>query len=322
MTKFLFKRILTGIVIIIGVSFLQYALLRLLPSDFIEKQFMGSFELSPEKIAELKNLYGLNNGIVTGFALWFKGVLKGDFGISFTDGRKVAEIIGEKLPFSFFLSLSALLAELAFAFALAVSSINKKSYKSKFAEVLTLLCMCLPTFFIGSVMQLLLFSGLKILPLSGALNAKNYILGNKASRIFDVILHLLMPVFVLIIAGFGRYFKSIKSNLNTVMKERYILNARLKGLSYKETIKKHALKNSITPVLTAIGGNLPSLFSGAMITETLFSLPGLGLLSYERLMSCDIPFVMAFNLLITTMTVLGSILSDILYAVFNPQVRF
>lgn len=323
MIKFIFKRILMGILVVIGVSFLQYTLLRLLPSDFIEKQFMGTFDLTPEKINALKNLYGLNGSIVKGYLTWFFGMLKGDFGVSFTDGRSVKTLIAEKLPFSFSLSLAALIMELCVAVPLGVAGgIRKKSLKSRTAEWITVICMSLPAFFTGGLLQLLFFSGLKILPLSGALNAKNYIFLSGAGKLGDILLHLLLPLSVLVISGFGRYFKSVKNNVASVMKERYILNARLKGMSEKKTVKKHALKNSLTPVLTSVGGSLPSLFSGAMITETLFSLPGLGLLSYERLMACDIPFVMAFNLLLAILTVAGSILSDCLYAAFNPEVRF
>ena len=133
--------------------------------------------------------------------------------------------------------------------------------------------------------------------------------------------HLVLPIATLVIVSIGGYMRYTRTNMLEVLNADYIRTARAKGLSEKKVIYHHAFRNTLIPLVTIIGGSLPGLFSGALITETLYSIPGIGYISYQSMVGGDIPFSMFYLVFMAVLTLLGNLISDILYAVVDPRVR-
>lgn len=158
------------------------------------------------------------------------------------------------------------------------------------------------------------------MPLSGMVTARANYTG--AAHILDLAKHFILPVTVFVIAGVGGLLRYVRTNMLEVLNADYVRTARAKGLPERTVINKHAFRNTLIPVVTIVGGMIPGLFSGAVITEGIFSIEGLGTLAIKAVYSGDIPYLMGFNMFIAAMTQLGTLTSDILYAVVDPRVRY
>lgn len=140
-------------------------------------------------------------------------------------------------------------------------------------------------------------------------------------RLGDMLWHMVLPMTVLVILSVGSLMRYTRTNTLEVLNSDYIRTARAKGLSEHTVIYKHAFRNTMVPIVTMMAGILPSLFGGAMITETVFSIPGIGKLAYDALVVSDVPFIMGYNMFLAILTVIGTLLSDLMYAVVDPRVK-
>ena len=141
------------------------------------------------------------------------------------------------------------------------------------------------------------------------------------TRMGDMLWHMILPMFVLVVLSIGSLMRYTRTNMLEVLNADYIRTARAKGLSERSVVYKHAFRNTMIPLVTMMAGILPSLFGGAMITETVFSIPGIGKLAYDALIVADVPFIMGYNMFLAVMTVIGTLLSDLMYAVVDPRVK-
>ena len=151
--------------------------------------------------------------------------------------------------------------------------------------------------------------------------SRDYAQLSAAGQVLDKARHLVLPVLTLAIVSIGSLMRYTRTNMLEVLNSDYIRTARAKGLNEKKVIYHHAFRNTLIPLVTIIGGSLPGLFSGALITETLFSIPGIGFASYQAMVAGDIPFTMFYLTFIAILTLLGNLISDVLYAVVDPRVR-
>lgn len=330
MVKYIVKRLLLSIFIMLGVSMIIYFIIRLMPMDYIDQTFIplaSSGGISEAKLDELKALYGLADnsfaGILGGYFSWLWKFIQGDMGTSFLYAEPVSDIILENMGISFGISFVSLIFELIIAIPLGIKcAVNQYGKLDYTATVVTMTLTAFPTFFLGNLFIMWFADGLGWF--DPALGIESSLLSPDASgwvRFTDLIWHLTLPMIVLVLLNVGSYMRYQRTNTLEVLNADYIRTARAKGLSEGKVIYKHVFRNTMIPLVTVMASTLPMLFGGAMITETVFSIPGIGKITYDALMKGDIPLAMGYNMFIAILTVIGILLSDIMYAVVDPRVK-
>ncbi len=328
MLKYCIKRILLAIVILLGVSVILYFLVRLMPTDIITDKLQGALSGGgnyEELKAQMEKYYGLDGkgfvGVLKGYWTWLKNFVSGDFGNSFIDGDPVEKVIFENMGVSFTISFIALILQLIIAIPIGIKcACNQYGKLDYTATVLTMIGISFPTFFLGSIVIKIFAVDLGWFEAGGLQSA----LPTDASQwtiFWDKAWHLVLPLFVLVVLSIGGWMRYTRTNTLEVLNADYIRTARAKGLSERSVVYKHVFRNTLIPLVTMLAGTLPSLFGGAMITETVFEIPGIGKTAYDAFLKGDIPFIMAYNMFIAFLTVIGILLTDVLYAVVDPRVK-
>ena len=326
MKKYIIKRLLWSVVILFIVSFLLYILMRSLPTSYLEQiarqksQQPGSKSFE-EWMQQLEATYGMDKGIVPGFFAWLGKALRGNFGDSWKYTVPVTQKFKEVVGISFIMSFVVMVLEFAISVPLGIIAATKQySWQDNVISIVALAGISLPTFFTASLLKLVFSVKLQWFDLGG-LVGRNYDILSPGGKKMDIALHLVLPILTLLIASIGAYMRYIRTNMLEVLNSDYIRTARAKGLSEGRVIYHHAFRNTLITLVTIWGTSLPGLFSGAMITEQLFSIPGIGYTSYQAMISGDIPFSMFYLVFIAVLTLIGNLLTDILYAVVDPRVR-
>ena len=328
MVKYVLKRIGLAIIVLIGVSLIIYFLINSLPVDFVTIKYgqqLTNGDITQEEFDRLKELFGVDDrsffGILERYGKWMLGVLQGDLGISFKYDRPVGDVIVDNMGVSFGIAFAAYILEIVIAIPLGVKAATKQYGVLDYASnVLTMIGTALPTFFFAAICIQVFSVGLGILPVQG-LHGTLPIGASGWSIFWDMVWHLIMPVGIMVFLSVGSLMRYTRTNTLEVLNADYIRTARAKGLSERKVIYKHAFRNTLVPLVTLLAGTLPTLFSGAMITEQMFAIPGIGNIAYTALKEGDIPFVMGYNMFLAILTVLGMLLADLMYAVVDPRVK-
>ncbi|MBQ7277409.1 MAG: ABC transporter permease [Bacilli bacterium] len=346
MLKYIIKRLGLSILILVGVSVIIYVLVRIQPGlDFVERKY--SFQLSIDdtgevrkKVDEIKATYGLDVSPIQGYFKWLSNVVQGDLGDSFIfsvptgeietiidpngveskkpiNSSSVVQVIKKKCGISFIISLVATILEFVIAIPLGILSATKQyGILDYTVTVLAMMGISLPSFFFGAVLLKIFSVDLGWFPYAGLTDPNSGL-----PTWIDIIYHLVLPMTVLVILSIGGLMRYTRTNMLEVLNADYIRTARAKGLSEHTVIYKHAFRNTLIPLVTTFAGILPGLFGGAMITETVFSIDGIGKAAYLAVTQRDIPFVMAYNMFLSILTVIGTLLADLMYAVVDPRVK-
>ncbi len=326
MRKYVVKRILLSVLILICVTFIIYGLLRCLPSSYVENMAMQlsskpGAKSYDEWITQLNASYGLDKGIVPGYFTWLGDAVRGQFGDSWKYTVPVTQKFSETVWLSFVMGLISFVLELVIAIPLGIIAATKQYSRADYAiTTFSLVGISLPTFFFATLLKLFFSVKLGWFDLYG-LVGRDYAQLSSWGQFLDKANHLVLPIVTLVIVSVGSLMRYTRTNMLEVLNADYIRTARAKGLSEHKVIYHHAFRNTLIPLVTIIGGSLPGLFSGALITETLFMIPGIGYTSYQAMISGDIPFSMFYMTFIAILTLIGNLLSDILYAVVDPRVR-
>ena len=326
MRKYIVKRILISIVILFFVAFIIYALMRCLPASYIEnmarqKSMQPGSKSFEDWMEQLTAMYNMDKGIFYGFFAWLGHMLRGEFGDSWFYTVPVIEKFHSTIWISFWMGLVAMVLELILAIPLGVVAATKQYSKTDYTiSVLALAGISLPTFFFASLLKLLFSVKLGWFDLFG-LTGRNYEQLNAMGQFLDKAHHLVLPIITLVVISVGSLMRYTRTNMLEVLNADYIRTARAKGLDERTVIYHHAFRNTLIPLVTIVGGSLPGLFSGALITETLYSIPGIGYTSYQAMVGGDIPFSMFYLTFLAILTLAGNLISDILYAVVDPRVR-
>ena len=326
MRKYIVKRILISIVILFFVAFIIYALMRCLPASYIEnmarqKSMQPGSKSFEDWMEQLTAMYNMDKGIFYGFFAWLGQMLRGEFGDSWFYTFPVIEKFHSTIWISFWMGLVAMVLELILAIPLGVVAATKQYSKTDYTiSVLALAGISLPTFFFASLLKLLFSVKLGWFDLFG-LTGRNYEQLNAMGQFLDKAHHLVLPIITLVVISVGSLMRYTRTNMLEVLNADYIRTARAKGLDERTVIYHHAFRNTLIPLVTIVGGSLPGLFSGALITETLYSIPGIGYTSYQAMVGGDIPFSMFYLTFLAILTLAGNLISDILYAVVDPRVR-
>ncbi|MDD2269482.1 MAG: ABC transporter permease [Eubacteriales bacterium] len=323
MKQYIIRRILISFVVLFGVSIMLYTLVRLMPSDFVDLATANDMHITEEHKQKLRELYGIDKGIIEGYVSWLGGALQGDLGMSLYFKKPVSELIVKYMPVTFAVAAISLVLQYAIAVPLGILAARKQYTKTDYAiTVLTFIGISLPIFFFAVVLRTVFSEWLRILPSSGMLTARATYNGFTFAKLMDYLWHLAMPITCFVLTSVGGILRYTRTNMLEVLNMDYIRTARAKGVPENKVIHKHAFRNTLIPLVTMIGGSLPGLFSGAAITEGLFALEGLGNMALTASYNSDVPYLMGFNMFLAVMTLLGTLLSDILYAVVDPRVRY
>lgn len=321
MKKYIIQRLLISILVLFGVSIILYTIARSVPGDFVSNMTAGNQNITPEMEQQMREQYGLDKGIIEGYIDWLGDALHGDFGTSFVYQRPVKEIIKQYMPATLALSSISLILEVLLAIPFGIWAARKQYSMTDYTIVaIALIGISLPSFFFASILRIVFSIKLGWLPISGMLTARMSYTG--FPLFLDYAKHFILPIVVFVITGVGGLLRYVRTNMLEVLSADYVRTARAKGLPEKKVIYKHAFRNTLIPIVTIVGGMIPSLFSGAVITEGIFSLEGLGNVALKAVYNGDIPYLMGFNMFIAALTLLGTLVSDILYAVVDPRVRY
>ena len=328
MLKYIAKRVGYSILILLGVSMIIYFLIRLMPVDFIQDKInainQGGATVSEETVNAMYAMYGLGDdsfsGILNGYFTWLKALAKFDLGTSFVYGIPVAQVIVEHMGISFAIALIATIFEFMIAIPLGITAATHQySLRDYIVTILVMIGISLPSFFFGNMLKDLFALKLGWFPASGLVNATVSYSG--AQLLLDYVRHLVIPITTIVILSIGARMRMTRTNMLEVMNSDYIRTARAKGLKESVVINKHAFRNTLIPLVTSLAGLLPSLFSGAIITEQVFDLPGIGNIALDAMNRGDIPFIMGYNMFLALLSVLGVLLADLMYAVVDPRVK-
>lgn len=326
MRKFIIKRLFLSVLILFCVTFIIYALMRSLPGSFVENMAMQLAQAPGAKpfeewMSQLNAAYGLDKSLIPGYFTWLGDALTGNFGDSWKYTIPVLEKFKEVIWLSFIMGAISFILELIIAIPLGIVAATKQYSKTDyFVTAGALIGISLPTFFFATLLKLLFSVKLGWFDLYG-LVGRDYAQLSSWGQFLDKANHLVLPILTLVIVSIGSLMRYTRTNMLEVLSSDYIRTARAKGLSEKKVIYRHAFRNTLIPLVTIIGGSLPGLFSGALITETLFSIPGIGWTSYQAMLAGDIPFSMFYMTFLAILTLAGNLISDILYAVVDPRVR-
>ena len=281
MRKYIIKRLLQSVLILIFVAFIIYVLMRCLPTSYLEqvarqKSMQPGSKSFEEWMEQLSATYGMDKGIIPGFLAWCGKAIRGDFGDSWKWTVPVVQKFQESVWISFIMGGIAFIFELLIAIPLGIIAATKQYTKVDYTiTVVALACFSLPTFFFASLLKLLFSVKLGWFDLGG-LVGRNYEQLSAAGQLADKAHHLVLPIITLVVINIGYLMRYTRTNMLEVLNADYIRTARAKGLSERKVIYHHAFRNTLIPLVTMLGSSLPGLFSGALITETLYSIPGIG----------------------------------------------
>jgi peptide/nickel transport system permease protein len=308
-----FRRLLSAIPVLLIVSLISFGLMRLIPGD--PAAAIAGIAATPAQIEQLRRDLGLDQPVWMQLLHYYEGLLRGDLGRSLLLGKGVFAATMERLPVTIGLSLYALVFTLLIGIASGIiAALRQNSWIDQAAMMFAMIGISVPNFFLGLLMIILFAVHLGWLPSGGYVPFSEDPFGWLASTT--------MPAFSLALLQAGLLARITRSSMLEVLRQDYIRTARAKGLPGRRVILKHALANALIPIVTVVGIIVSLLLSGAVVTEALFSIPGMGQLLTQAVLNRDYPMVQGGLLLVTTFLVLVNITVDVLYAVLDPRVRY
>ena len=308
-----FRRLLSAIPVLFIVSLISFGLMRLIPGD--PAAAIAGIAATPAQIEQLRRDLGLDEPLLIQLLHYYQGLLQGDFGKSLLLGKGVLAATVERLPVTIGLSLYALVLTLLIGVTSGIiAALRQNTWVDQVAMMIAMLGISIPNFFLGLLMIIFFAVQLGWLPSGGYVPFSQDPLGWLRSTT--------MPAISLALLQAGLLARITRSGMLEVLRQDYVRTARAKGLPERQVILKHALANALIPIVTVVGIIISLLLSGAVVTEALFSLPGMGQLLTQAVLSRDYPMVQGGLLLVTTFLVVVNILVDILYALIDPRVRY
>lgn len=322
MISYILRRLFGLIPVFLGITLITFAVIHLAPGKVTEQSMELKVKVSLEARERLERLYNLDKPIHVQYMLWLRRFLFFDFGESFVDNRPVIEKIMERLPVTISINILSMLFILLVAIPLGVASaVRRGSLFDKASTVFVFVGFAVPSFWLALLLISLLGVQWGWLPVTGlkSLDFENLTF---IQKFFDISRHLILPIFVSAFGGLAGISRYMRQSMINVMHEDYIRTARAKGLSEKDVIYKHAMRNGLLPIVTILGLSIPGLIGGSVIFESVFGIPGMGQLFYQSVMSRDLATVMAVLVIGSILTLLANLAADIAYFYIDPRIRF
>ncbi|GAB4527640.1 MAG: ABC transporter permease [Anaerolineae bacterium] len=357
MTKYILRRLIQSIPIFFGITLISYFMLWAAPGDPVSRLFFGP-NIRPDAKERLSAQLGLNDPVYIQYLRWLtgddwmrwdsdgdgladgsfilkvdangdgepeppgtnKGILRGDFGRSFLKRQPALDLIAERLPATLELGVTALLLALVVGIPVGIlSAVYRGRLFDNIARVMAVIFNAVPGFWLGLILILLFGSTWELLPMG---NQCAVTLTGVCPPLVERLDYLILPAFVLASANIAAFSRFMRTSMLDVLGQDYIRTARAKGLSLRTVWYRHAARNALMPLATLIGQTIPLIIGGAVVTETIFSWPGIGRAAVDAVVQQDYPVVMTVVIFASVSTVIGFLVSDVLYALIDPRIRF
>ncbi len=317
MSKYLVRRLAMSIPLLLGISIIAFSVIHLAPGGPTAVFAASTPNITPEQLSQMEEQLGLKQPFYIQYVKWLAGALRGQWGFSYVDGRPAIRVIAERLPNTLQLTVAALLIAMALGIPIGIFTATRSSRLVRYVvQVLAMAAVSMPTFWLGLMVILVFSEGLGLLPSGGM-----YTIGAPFS-LADRLRHLAAPAVVLAMPRLAEWVRYTHSSMVEVMQEDYVRTARAKGLAEGIVRYRHAFRNVLMILATLLGLSMPVLFSGALVTEAVFSWPGNGRLLVDSLVRRDYPVVMGSFMMIALVVVASNLLADLAYGLLDPRVRY
>jgi peptide/nickel transport system permease protein len=334
MFKYLLKRILWMIPMLIGISLISFFIMHLAPGDITSNEASFNPRASEESRQKLREIYNLDKPVIVQYGLWLQRISKLDFGNSFSshqrpvlweekdnNGNITKGLIQEALPITLMINLLGILIIFSISIVLGtLASVRQNTWVDRSITLFVFFGFAIPGFWLA--LLLMYWTGVvnQWLPISG-LHSPGYLNLSATAQFLDLLKHLALPVFISSLSGLAGISLYVRNGMLEVLNQDFITTARAKGINEKRVVFVHALKNAILPLITIIGLSIPGLIGGSVIAESIFAIPGMGKLFYDAVLMRDFPVIMGILTIGSFLTLIGNLLADLGYAWADPRVR-
>jgi peptide/nickel transport system permease protein len=314
---FVIRRILQAIPTFFGITLVSFLVLRLAPGDPVSIMVAGAQNLRPEDLAAMRAAYGLDQPLPIQYVDWLRHLLTGDFGQSFIYKRPVTDMIGSAVPNTLLLGGLALLLTVMAGVPLGIVAARYRgSWIDQVIRILAVAGHAIPDFWFGLLFILILSVQFRVFPVGGMLT-----IGKENFDISDRVSHLVGPVLTLSLAGIANFSRYMRTETLEVLSQDYIRTARSKGLRENMVLFVHTLRNSLLPLVTALGSQVAYILSGAVVIAQVFAWPGMGRMAFDAARSKDYPIIMGVVVIASMMLLLSYLLRDVAYGVVDPRIK-
>lgn len=321
MSRYLTRRLIGMIPLLLGISFVVFALLNLVPGSPTQ-QFEFNPTITPEDLARIEENLGLNEPWYERYFIWLGNVLQGDLGNSFINYAPVDDAIWAALPNTLILAVTSLVFALVLSVPVGIiSAVKLNSFFDRAVTIISTAFFSIPSIWLG-LLLIIMFSvqfqnwGFPSLPTGGVSSLRG------ESGFLDRLEHLILPAFTLGVVQLAGWTRYVRSSMLEVIRQDFVRTAQAKGLRNRAVLMGHAFRNAMLPLITLVGLTIPDLFGGALIVENVFSYPGIGRLTVNSLNENDYSVAMAAIMILAFLTVVGNLVADVLYGVMDPRVRY
>lgn len=329
MRDYIIKRLLLLVPTMLGITIITFFIIQLAPGNPVERKLqleegIKSQAITKEIVEETKKLYGLDKPIYVRYWIWLKQIATLDFGRSYKDHRPVIDKIAERIPITLTLNIISIVLIYLIAIPIGVySAVRHGSAGERASTFFLFILYSIPSFWMAMILIFFLGGGeyWNVFPVYGILSpgAESYPFYEKA---VNFLWHIVLPVFCLTYGSLAYLSRFQKGSLLEVLREDYVRTAAAKGLPRSKVILKHALRNALIPIITILAGILPAMIGGSVIIETIFSIPGIGQLGFESVLARDYPMIMAIATISAFLTLIGILISDLVYVLIDPRISF
>ena len=315
MTRFLIRRLLGAIPLLLGVAVLSFIFMQLAPGG-PDALFARNARMTEEQLQAIRHNLGLDRPVPEQLLIWLGNLLQGNLGISYTQYRPVSQVIWDVFPNTLLLMGTGMLISLAAALTFGILAARRQyGFFDNATSFISYFGLAMPVFWFGLMLQLLFAVRLGWLPSAGMESAG----GGGA---LDVARHLVLPAFTIAIGSIAGWSRYVRSSTIESLNEDYVRTARAKGMDERSILLGHVLRNALIPFVTVVGIDVPLYLTGAVLTETVFSWPGMGRLFFDALTVRDYPVLMGILLLGAVLIVLGNLIADVVYGVLDPRISY
>ena len=315
MARYLLDRFIQSIIVLAVMSFVIYGLIGLMPGDPIDLMISADPKMTSEDAVRLRQLYGLDKPLVARYGNWLTAAIGGDFGYSRLYASPVPEVLIEALGNTVILLGLAFLISIAIALPLGIMAAMRPYSRTDYAiNLIAFAGISVPVFWLALLMIIVFAVLLGVLPAGG--------IGSTDAGPWERLRHLILPVATIAVASIGGHTRFMRAAMIETLRQDYIRTARAKGVGWRRVVLKHALRNALIPVVTIIALDFGTLFSGALVTETIFAYPGMGKLIFDAIMGNDFNLALMALLLATLLTLIGNLIADLAYAWLDPRISY
>ena len=316
MTAFVARRLLLAIPTLLGVTLLTFLLIHIAPGGPVLA--LAGEKATPAQIAQITHALGYDRPLWEQYGKWLAALLRGDLGFSYAKQSGVLALIGDRLPQTLLLMGSALLVSVCIAVPLGVwQAFRRDSFFDRVASAAVFIAWSMPTFWFGTILIAIFAVTLRWLPVGGlqTIDTTAFDWPSRAA-------HLILPAATLAIVSLAGWSRYVRGSMIEQLREDYARTAIAKGLPTRDVLFRHTLHNALIPFITLLGGTVPALFGGAIITEQIFAYPGMGQLFWQSAIDRDYATLLGMTVITAALVIAGNLLADVLYAVADPRVRY